>query len=142
MANPKVIRECRRCGIDREHYTRRNGRLISPCAECQIDKAKARQSAIRDDPAKLERQRQEWTRIKKRQRVIYNGQTGTQTAEPEVQPGSIPMSERRRRRARQRAAGTPEPSAPPISAEAPLRLRRRPRRPAPTTPSMENGLDG
>jgi len=140
MANPKVVRPCSSCGISREHYTRRNGRVISPCAECQIAKDKARKSAIRDDPDALEHQRAEWTRIKKRQRMIERGEIGTHTAEPAIQPGQIPMVERVQRRRRRTAEGVQLPERLPVSPEAPSPSRRRRRRRSAQT-SMEAGLD-
>ena len=118
MANTKLIRPCRKCGISREHYTRRgNGRVVSPCCECQIAKSKERQDAIRDDPTALDRQRAEWKRIKKQQRLVERGEVRTHTAEPEIQPASIRMVERRRRR---RKPTTPEVSLP----VSPSRRRR------------------
>jgi len=131
MGNPKVIRMCRACGVEREHYTRHTGRLISPCVECQIAKSKQRQTDIRDDPDKLETQRVEWARIKKRQRMIYRGDVGAYTSEPEVQPASIPMMERKRRR-RETASreALPLPPVSPSLAKPPSSRRRR--RPWPT----------
>lgn len=136
MANPKVIRPCRKCGIPREHYTRANGRVISPCAECQITKAKDRQDGIRDDPDKLELQRAEWKRIKKRQRMIANNEVGTEAPDPAIMPASIPMSERRARRRRRRTADPTPPAPLPVS--PPPRRRRRRRN---AQASMETGLD-
>ena len=138
MANPKVIRLCLQCGINREHYTRRGGRTISPCCECQILKAKKRQDDIRDDPGALDRQRVEWNRIKKRQRLIYRGEVGVVAGEPAIQPASIPMVERKRARRRRREALGKAVSlvedAPPQTG-APRRRRRRRQTP------IDAGLD-
>ena len=142
MGNPKIIRACSACGVEREHYTRHTGRHISPCVECQIAKAKKRQTDIRDDPDKLEYQRVEWARIKKRQRMIYRGDIGTHTSEPDIQPASIPMVDRKRQRRRRREDAKPE-DAPPLpvspSLAKPPSSRRR-RRPWPTKPP-EAGLE-
>ena len=141
MANPKVIRPCRQCGSNREHYTRRNGRVISPCCECQIAKAKTRQDNIRADPDALDKQRDQWQRIKKRQRMIERGEVGTHTAEPAIQPASIPMSERVKRRRRRREAASTQPPPPPLPVSPPdTRPRRRIRGPN-ARRSMESGLD-
>ena len=140
MANPKVTRPCRQCHQSREHYTRRCGRVISPCCECQIAKAKQRQDDIRDDPGALDRQRAEWNRIKKRQRMIQRGEVGLVPGEPEVQPASIPMVERKRRRRRRRDALGAAVSPDPVPDPTPAAPRRRRRSGVPQG-SMEAGFD-
>jgi hypothetical protein len=69
MPNPKVNRECRQCGEVSEHYTRTNGRVVSPCIACQIEKQRVRLKDVRKDPYKLAEQREKWKKYKAIQRL-------------------------------------------------------------------------
>jgi len=111
MTNPKITRECRQCGVVGEHYTRATGRVISPCAECQLQKQKDRQDAIRADPEKREVQRDKWARYKRRQRLAaLPPDPAGATADPQVNPLKEGLDARlaRRNRRRRRPPAPPE----------------------------------
>ena len=62
MANPRVDAKCKRCGQQREHYTRKDGTRVSPCVTCSSELATERARAKAADPAFVERRRAQYAR--------------------------------------------------------------------------------
>jgi len=107
--------------VVREHYTRSNGRTVSPCAECQLQQQKDRHDRIRTNPAQMDAQREKWKRYKKIQRLALSPPN---PAGADAQPkGIIPQETIADRKARRRR-------------------RRRTQRPPASQDGMDSGLVG
>ena len=61
--NPRIFAICKRCGFEREHYTRKTGtQKVSPCVMCSREQAATRAAAKADDPAWVERRKAQYER--------------------------------------------------------------------------------
>ena len=62
MANVRIIAKCKRCGVEGEHYTRKNGTKVSPCVACAIAATKARAAENAEDQDYVDKRREQYRR--------------------------------------------------------------------------------
>lgn len=57
MSRERVFATCKRCGFERDHYTRKNGTKVSPCVMCSRQLAAERAAKQAEDPEAIEARR-------------------------------------------------------------------------------------
>jgi len=91
-ANPRIFAICKRCGFEREHYTRKRGtQKVSPCVMCSRETAATRAAAKADDPVWRERRRQQYERYNRSPKGLARSNRAQQADTPE--PGAESLDE-------------------------------------------------